>query len=91
MSKTIWRFKLMEQETDNERIPQDWFDCNTFDELRRVSLVINGKETLDTHLPICAVGNHIMIDSNNEIYRIKKVISMNGEFETNIDITCFKV
>ena len=91
MSKTIWRFKLLENENDNEKIPLDWIDCNTYEELKRVSLVVEGRKTLDTHLPICAVGNDIMFDSKNDIYRIKKVISQNGEYETNIDVTCYKL
>ena len=91
MSKTIWRFKLLENETDNENVPLKWIDYNTYDELQHVSLVINGKETLDTHLTICAVGNEIKFNSEEGIYKIKKVISQNGSLETNIDITCFKV
>ncbi|WP_282079576.1 hypothetical protein [Aquimarina algiphila] len=91
MSKTIWRFKLIEKETDNEKIPLKWIDCNTYDELKQVNLVVDGRETQDTHLSICAVGNEIMFDSDDELYRIKKVISQNGLLETNIDITCFKV
>ncbi|KAA1244552.1 hypothetical protein [Aquimarina sp. RZ0] len=91
MSKTIWRFKLMENETDNERVPLKWIDCNEYDELNQISLVIDGKETLDSHLEICAVGNEIKFKSEQEIYKIKKVISQNGLYETHIDVTSFKV
>jgi hypothetical protein len=89
MSKSIWRFKLMENEKDNT--PLKWIDCYEYDELKKVNLVVGGKKTLDTHLGICAVGNHIQFESEPEIYRISKVISQNGSFETHIDTTCVKV
>jgi hypothetical protein len=89
MSKTLWRFKLMEDENDNT--PVKWIDCDVFNELKQVSLVIDGKKTLDDHLSICAVGNHIQFASESDIYKIVKVISQNGEVTTTIDTTCVKV
>lgn len=89
MSKSIWRFKLMENQTDNT--PLKWIDCDEYEELNQVSLVIDGKKTLDSHLEICAVGNKIQFKSEKEVYKIVNVITQNGSLETHIDITCVKV
>jgi hypothetical protein len=75
-------------ENENENTPMKSIDCYEYDELKQVSLVINGKKTLDTHLSICAVGNHIQFDSESEVYRISKVLTQNGSLETYIDTTC---
>lgn len=89
MSKSIWRFKLMETENDNT--PLKWIDCNEFEDLKQVSLVVNGKKTLDEYLEICAVGNNIQFETEQEIYKIVKVSTQNGSIETHIDITCVKL
>ncbi len=78
-------------ENKNDSTPIKWIDCNEYDELKKVSLVIAGKRTLDTHLEICAVGNYIEFDSEHETYRISKILTQNGPFETHIDTTCIKV
>ena len=89
MSNSIWRFKLME--TENDKTPIKWVDCDKYDDLTQISLIVEGKKTLDSHLEICAVGNHIKFVSEPDNYIINKVITQNGASETTIDITCIKL
>ena len=78
-------------ENENDNTPMEWIECDEYDELKQVSLVVDGKKILEEHLNICAVGNHIQFESEPEIYKIIKVLTQNGSVETYIDTTCIKV
>ena len=75
----------------NSSIPLKWIDFDDYKQLCKLSLVVDGKETVDQYLEICAIGNHIKFESEPEIYKVENILSQNGPLDPEIDIYCVKV
>lgn len=89
MIKAIMRFKLLDNRNDN--VPSEWIDCDEYDDFKEIGLVVEGKRTLDSHLPICSIGNIIEFNTQNGKYEIINILTQNGFLDIHIDVTCLKI